>query len=298
MHTSQPGILADLPAHARYQAFNLLPQADPHEALRALARDAVGQQLVVGLGAPLLQRLEAGNRVPGLRPFVAPAASRVELPSTPAALWLWLRGTQPGELLLRSRAWRQRLAGAFELCREHSAFLHAGGRDLTGYEDGTENPQGEDAARVALLQGAGTGLDGSSFVAVQAWQHQLDRFEVLSTTEQDHTIGRRRSDNEELDDAPACAHVKRTAQEGFDPEAFVLRRSMPWSDGAGCGLQFVAFGSSFDAFEAQLARMSGAEDGLCDALFTFTRPIDGAFYWCPPVRPDGALDLSAIGLID
>jgi putative iron-dependent peroxidase len=50
----------------------------------------------------------------------------------------------------------------------------------------------------------------------------------MSTTEQDHAVGRRRSDNEELDDAPESAHVKRTAQESFEPEAFVVRRSMPW----------------------------------------------------------------------
>jgi len=30
---------------------------------------------------------------------------------------------------------------------------------------------------------------------------------------QDNTIGRRRRDNDELDEAPASAHVKRTAQE-------------------------------------------------------------------------------------
>lgn len=45
--------------------------------------------------------------------------------------------------------------------------------------------------------------------------------------QQDHTIGRERDSNEEIDDAPESAHVKRTTQESFEPEAFVLRRSMP-----------------------------------------------------------------------
>jgi putative iron-dependent peroxidase len=44
----------------------------------------------------------------------------------------------------------------------------------------------------------------------------------------------------EIADAPPSAHVKRTAQESFDPEAFVLRRSMPWTDGMRSGLNFVA----------------------------------------------------------
>ena len=55
----------------------------------------------------------------------------------------------------------------------------------------------------------------------------------------------------------------------------------------------MAFGRSFDAFEAQLIRMVGAEDGITDAVFTFTRPISGSYFWCPPIR-DGHLDLSAL----
>ena len=59
------------------------------------------------------------------------------------------------------------------------------------------------------------------------------------------------------------------------------------------GLVFVAFGRSLDAFEAQLRRMVGAEDGITDALFNFTRPVTGACFWCPPVKR-GRLDLSRI----
>ena len=56
---------------------------------------------------------------------------------------------------------------------------------------------------------------------------------------------------------------------------------------------FVAFGRTLDAFEAQWGRMMGQEDGITDALFGFTRPISGAYYWCPPVR-NGQLDISAL----
>jgi putative iron-dependent peroxidase len=136
---------------------------------------------------------------------------------------------------------------------------------------------------------------GSSFVAVQRWRHHMSRFEAMTRQQQDHAIGRERDSNEELDDAPESAHVKRTAQESFEPEAFVLRRSMPWAEGNEGGLVFAAFGRSFDAFEAQLRRMSGAEDGIVDALFTFTEPETGAYYWCPPVH-GGRLDLSGVGL--
>jgi putative iron-dependent peroxidase len=171
--------------------------------------------------------------------------------------------------------------------------MHAGGRDLIGYEDGTENPEDDAAMDAAIVQGGGSGLDGSSFVAIQQWVHDLTHFASLPEPERDNIIGRRISNNEEFDDAPASAHVKRTAQESFEPEAFVLRRSMPFADESREGLMFVAFGKTLDAFGAQLRRMIGKEDGVVDALFRFSRPVSGGYYWCLPV--DGQrLDLSAL----
>jgi putative iron-dependent peroxidase len=70
---------------------------------------------------------------------------------------------------------------------------------------------------------------------------------------------------------------------------------MPWADAHQAGLVFVAFGKSFDAFDVLLRRMIGAEDGIVDALFTFTRPVSGNYFWCPPMK-NGRLDLHAIGL--
>jgi hypothetical protein len=54
----------------------------------------------------------------------------------------------------------------------------------------------------AIVRGVGAGMDGSSFVAVQQWVHDLDHFQSMSEEEQDNVIGRRKSDNEELDEAP------------------------------------------------------------------------------------------------
>jgi len=70
---------------------------------------------------------------------------------------------------------------------------------------------------------------------------------------------------------------------------------MPWAEGMDAGLMFVAFGKSFDAYEAILNRMLGKEDGVIDALFNFTRPISGAYFWCPPVI-NGKLDLSILNI--
>jgi len=252
-----------------------------------------GERIVTGIGLPLAQALD--REIPGLHDFPAYASDAVTVPATPHALWCWLRGEDRGTLLHQARDLAHLLAPAFTLAHSLESFMYEDSRDLTGYEDGTENPQDEAAVAAAFAAGQGKGLDGGSIAALQQWVHDLDRFEAMPGDEQDDTIGRRRSDNEEIESAPESAHVKRTAQESFDPEAFVLRRSMPWSDCGRAGLVFLAFGHDSQAFEALLGRMTGQEDGITDALFRFTRPITGAYYWCPPAA-EGRLNLSALGL--
>lgn len=293
MSNIQSGILADVPRLARYLVFSLKAEADPTTSLQLLTNTDFSDSAVIGLGRSLVTAL--GKNIEGLKSFPVYSGPGFDVPSTPASLWIWLRGNDRGELLHQSLEIQQLLADSFELDNVIDAFQYKDSRDLSGYIDGTENPQGDDAVNAAIVQSQGSGLDGSSFVAVQQWVHDLLHFKSMTITEQDNTIGRRISDNEEIEDAPESAHVKRTAQEDFEPEAFVVRRSMPWADADKNGLVFVAFGHSVDAFEALLKRMVGEDDGTVDALFNFTQPISGSYFWCPPTK-NGQLDLSALGL--
>ena len=106
-----------------------------------------------------------------------------------------------------SRSIEKCLGDDFTLREEISTFIYRKGLDLSGYEDGTENPK-DDAAREAAIVGSGP-LEGSSFPAVQRWIHDLGQFMALDVLHRDHTIGRRFKDNEEIPDAPASAHVRR-----------------------------------------------------------------------------------------
>ncbi len=289
----QSAILDAIPDHARHLFFGLDPSADPRTALRALAAACDGKSAVLGIGVKVAGML--GIDLAGLRGFPVLPDARPPIPATQHALWLWLRGNEPGDLLLHGHALQAMAAPAFTLVQAIDSFRHRDSRDLTGYEDGTENPKDEAAVEAAIAQGQGRGIDGSSFAAVQQWLHDFPVFDALPRAQQNNCFGRDRDSNEELGDAPESAHVKRTAQEDFNPEAFVVRRSMPWVAGADAGLLFLAFGKSFDAFEAQLRRMTGHDDGISDALFRFTRPLTGGYYWCPPIAGNG-VDLSALGV--
>lgn len=293
MNTPQPGILLPLPGLARYLSFSLDDPSCLAEGLQQLAELADGEHTVVGFGQSLLAALDAN--IPGLKSFPLITAPGLAIEPAPEAAWVWLRGNDRGEILHRSRRIARAMSPAFKMEETWDAFKYGEGRDLSGYEDGTENPKGDEAISAAIVGDSRSPLAGSSFVATQRWVHDFEHFESMSQDARDNSVGRRQSDNEELADAPPSAHVKRTAQESFAPEAFMLRRSMPWAEKNAGGLMFVAFGSSYYAFEAQLKRMVGAEDTIVDALFKFTRPVSGAYFWCPSLK-DGKLDLSPLGL--
>ncbi len=290
LETVQIGILADVPRAARYLFFDLKQGTDITRLLQQLPQH-IHKDDVLGFGASLLQALDIN--LDGMSVFPSYATENVTIPSTPCDIWVWLRSDDRGDLVHRTRELNNRLNDGFELKQVIDAFQYRDSRDLTGYEDGTENPQDEEAVAAGIVQGKGEGVDGSSFVVVQQWIHDLNTFKSLPQQEQDNIIGRRLEDNEEFDEAPETAHVKRSAQESYDPEAFILRRSMPWADESRAGLVFVAFGHSFDAFAAILHRMSGSEDGIVDAMFRFTQPVTGAYFWCPPLK-DGRIDLSVL----
>lgn len=290
MDNTQAGILRSLPTQASYLSFEQNPSADVQTTLHCLQAIDI-EDNVIGIGVSLLESIAC--EIPNMISMPELTCGDINIPSNPVALWCWLHGNDQGKLMHRARRLVDQLTPAFTLASTLNAYQHDQGRDLTGYEDGTENPDGEDARQAAILSSTNPDLDGSSFVAVQLWQHDFDTFESFSTQQQDHIIGRRLSDNKELDDAPKSAHVKRTAQESYSPEAFMLRRSMSWNESLNGGLQFVAFGCSFNAFDVQMKRMIGLEDSIVDGLFKFSQPQNGAYFWCPPAL-ENRLNLNAL----
>ncbi|HEV7763908.1 MAG TPA: Dyp-type peroxidase [Thermoanaerobaculia bacterium] len=289
---SQPAILAPPPHVGRSLTFRIAPDADLRGALRRL-RDGLSIDCgVIGLGEPAI--LALGKTIPGLRTFPAMSGAACSVPSTQEALCILLRGRDRGDVFDLTQHIRSLVDKAFLLVDSNDTFKYRDGRDLTRFEDGTENPKGKKAAKAAIVAD-GEHLRGSSFTVVQRWVHDLARFSGFEEAHRETLIGRRAESNEEIADAPPSAHVKRAEQESFDPEAFMLRRSMPWASATEEGLEFVAHVESLDRFERVLHRMVGHDDGIVDGLFSFSRPVTGGYYWCPPIE-DGKLDLAILGI--
>ncbi|HEX7810099.1 MAG TPA: Dyp-type peroxidase [Thermoanaerobaculia bacterium] len=282
---AQPSILADRPNVGRTLTFRVAPRSDVRTALRNL-RDVFALDCgVIGIGEPLA--LALGKSLDGLRTFPAMSGPACSVPSTQEALCFLLRGADRGVVFDFTQQLREVLDDAFLLVDSNDTFMYQGGRDLTRFEDGTENPKGNKAIAAALRD------DGSSFLVVQRWVHDLSRFRGFGEEEREMLIGRRAESNEEIEDAPPSAHIKRTEQESFEPPAFMVRRSLPWANATQEGLEFIAHVESLHRFEVQMHRMVGHEDGIVDGLFSFSRPVTGGYYWCPPVK-DKRIDLSQL----
>lgn len=292
IENAQPSVLADRPQVGRTLTFRIAPESDVVGALRRLREGVSLDCGVIGVGEPVV--LALGKKIPGLRTFPAMSGPACSVPSTQEALCFLLRGSDRGVVFDQTQHIRELLGEAFLMVDSVDTFTYREGRDLTRFEDGTENPTGELAVQSALVS-KGEHLRGSSFLVVQRWVHDLARFRHFSHERREMLIGRRADSNDEIEEAPESAHVKRTAQESFEPPAFMVRRSMPWATAMQEGLEFIAQVESLDRFEIMMRRMAGLEDGTVDGLFTFSRPVNGGYYWCPPVE-GGRLDLALLGM--
>jgi len=182
--TAQLGIALPVPSQARYVTFRLISNVNPKPSLEALCHLAKSPQVVVGIGMSLLLALNV-KEVPNMKESpVLHGKNGILIPSTPSALWLWIRGEDRGEVVLLSQELISALTEAFEVESIIDAFRYGIGRDLTGFEDGTMNPkntkeEGNKMDDACFVKEGGRGMEGSSFVAVQQWVHNLKVFQAM-----------------------------------------------------------------------------------------------------------------------
>jgi putative iron-dependent peroxidase len=287
MSTPQHGIFAQGTAAHYFLEFDLRRGAglEPLRQLRQPAVSAGGVNLVVAFGPALWLRLAPDHAPASLKPFapvVAPDGRTA--PATQHDIWLWINGSTPDVVFERARAAAETLEETATLEAEQPCFVHRDSRDLTGFIDGTANPQLLDAPVVALVPHGEPGEDGSHVIAMR-WVHDLDAFEALPVPEQERVFGRTKADSVELDDAakPATAHIARVEIHDSEGEELpIYRRSVPYGNVHEHGLYFVAFSADLQRYDVMLSRMFGtAPDGLHDRMTDFTRPVSGAYYFAP-----------------
>jgi putative iron-dependent peroxidase len=170
------------------------------------------------------------------------------------------------------------------LDREQRGWSYHHNRDLTGFEDGTENPTLDEAPEIALIADGKPGA-GGSVLLFQVWKHNKNTFDELPVAAQEAVIGRTKADSIELDEAhmPANSHVSRTTLDVDGKELDIFRRNVPYGTVSDNGTLFVGFSAEQFRLESMLKQMAGI-GGPRDALTHYTEPLTGAYYFIPSVQ--------------
>ena len=156
MHSPQPGIFALGSRSQLHLEFDV--GGSPAELRRGLtevweaAGSVAGVNLVVGLGARILDGVAPGATPTGFGGFEPiTGVDDFEMPAAQHDLWLWLQATAQDSLFDLARLATSALAGVAGLASEQPSFAYRASQDLTGFEDGTENPSLVEAPGVATI---------------------------------------------------------------------------------------------------------------------------------------------------
>lgn len=292
MATPQHGIFAIGTRSHHHLQLDLVPGVDEAVLMTALreirerATTIAGVNIVIGLGATLARSITPRWVPTDLEPFTAIEGGGVTLPADQHDVWIWLHGPSPDGLFDVARRAASLLRQIAEVVVEQPCFTYQASLDLTGFEDGTENPPLDEAMEAAVIPEGSPGA-GGSVVLLQRWVHDLDGFQELDDAAQCQVFGRDKHTHEELPEAVRSprAHISRVVIEDDDAEELeVFRRSTTFGGVLEHGLQFVAFSSDVDRLARMLHRMVGGGDGVTDALTDFSRSSGGAWYVAPPIE--------------
>jgi putative iron-dependent peroxidase len=204
----------------------------------------------------------------------------------------------PGDLLFHIRAERMdlcfelatqittRLGEAIAIADEVHGFRYFDARDLLGFVDGTENPNGAPALYATLIDEEDPAFAGGSYVIVQKYLHDIAGWNALSTETQERIVGRTKLSDIELDDAikPTCAHNALTQIVENGSEIKILRDNMPFGRvGQGeFGTYFIGYSRSPRTVEQMLVNMFvGNPPGNYDRLLDFSSAVTGNLFFVP-----------------
>lgn len=298
MSQPQKGICAEPNLHAQYLLFNVVEGSDA-EIRNKLARvldvfeyfdneyyEAMVSG-VVAVGSNYWMELYPGLIPVELAPFPDMSCEDRHAPVVPCDLFIQIRAD-------RADICHQIGVTVYELLDEHvelieqiKGFRYLDGRDLTGFVDGTENPKGLKKLDVAIVGDNDPDFAGGSYIHVQRYRHDMEKWGQLKVAHQEQIMGRTKEDDVEFAsaDKAAFAHTKRSNlkdEQGNSIE--ILRQSMPYGNMKVQGLYFVSCANSPKPFTQMLRSMIfGDDNGVYDKLLDYTRAETGAAFFAPSI---------------
>jgi putative iron-dependent peroxidase len=243
--------------------------------------------LVTGVGSDAWNRLFSGPRPAGLHTFKELRGERHNAISTPGDLLFHIRSAQVDVCFELAAQIMDRLSGSVEVVDEVHGFKYFDDRDLLGFVDGTENPNGASATTAVVVGEEDSEFSGSSYVIVQKYLHDLGSWNELAVEAQELVIGRKKLSNVELPDSskPTNSHVALNTIVGPDGvQRQILRDNMAFGTvGKGeFGTYFIGYSSTPSTLEEMLAHMFiGNPPGNYDRILDFSTAVTGTLFFVP-----------------
>jgi porphyrinogen peroxidase len=252
---------------------------DPAKRLSAIA----------SIGSGAWDRLFSGPRPAELHPFIELTGPRHTARATPGDLLFHIRAETMDVCFELAGRILKSMAGAATVVDEVHGFRFFDNRDLLGFVDGTENPDGALAVSATTIGDEDPEFEGSCYVHVQKYVHDMPSWEALSVTEQEGVIGRTKLDDIELDDdvKPPDSHVALNVIEDDEgTELKIVRHNMPFGEvGKGeFGTYFIGYSRTPRVTERMLQNMFlGDPPGNTDRILDFSTAETGGLFFSPTV---------------
>lgn len=258
--------------------------------------------MVTSIGSEAWDRLFDGPRPAELHPFVEITGPRHHAPATPGDLLFHIRAESLDFCFELAGHVARAMAGAITIVDEVHGFRFFDNRDLMGFVDGTENPDGPIAVSATAIGDEDPDFAGGSYVHVQKYVHNMDAWNSLTVTEQERVIGRTKLEDIELSDEakPADSHLALNVIEDADGnELKIVRHNMPFGEiGKGeFGTYYIGYSRTPAVTERMLDNMFlGDPPGNTDRILDFSTALTGGLFFTPaadflddpPALPDSA----------
>lgn len=308
--TPQP-VVARLTRAAIFLVLTINPGPDNERAVRSLCADLSGLLRAVGfrdlegrlscvmaLGSGAWDRLFHGPRPKDLHPFREIHGVHHAV-STPGDVLFHIRAARMDLCFELAMEIMSRLGDAVATADQVQGFNYFDDRDLIGFVDGTENPVDQAAIDAAIIDDEDPAFAGGSYVIVQKYLHDLNKWNAIPVEVQEGIVGRKKFSNVELDDSvkPSYAHNALTTIVENGEELDIVRDNMPFGDvGKGeFGTYFIGYARSPARMEQMLVNMFvGRPPGNYDRLLDVSQAITGSLFFVPSatfldnVEPDAA----------
>ena len=243
--------------------------------------------MVTSIGSDAWDRLFAGPRPKDLHPFVEFHGARHHAPATPGDLLFHIRAEVLDVCFELAGRVAKAMGGAITIVDEVHGFKFFDNRDLLGFVDGTENPDGPLAVSATEIGDEDPDFAGGCYVHVQKYLHDMPSWDSISVTEQENVIGRTKLEDIEMADdvKPSNSHIALNVIEDADGnELKIVRANMPFGEvGKGeYGTYYIGYSRSPAVTEKMLENMFiGDPPGNTDRILDFSTAVTGAMFFTP-----------------